>query len=104
MDGKIYWETLIKDKTYYLSRKHNASMNAIVLVEKSESYIFFYDNESRTETLRVLGRCACNPEMSFTWNNAAVLSQRIREEYKRQDRSIGKLDLTRRFKIRKKDE
>jgi hypothetical protein len=39
-----------------------------------------YDDESRAETLRVLGRFASNPELSFTWYDAAVLSQKIRQE------------------------
>jgi hypothetical protein len=28
----------------------------------------------------LLGRYASNPELSFTWQDAAVLSQRIRQE------------------------
>jgi len=27
----------------------------------------------------VFGRFACNPELSFTWYDAAVLSQRVRK-------------------------
>jgi hypothetical protein len=36
--------------------------------------------------LRTLGRFASNPELSFTWYDAAVLSQKIRQESQR-DRS-----------------
>ena len=36
--------------------------------------------EPYAETLRVLGRYASNPELSFTWYDAAVLSQKIRQE------------------------
>jgi hypothetical protein len=35
---------------------------------------------SRAETLRTLGRFASNPQLSFTWYDAAVLSQKIRQE------------------------
>ena len=35
---------------------------------------------SRAATLRVLGRYASNPDLSFTWYDAAVLSQKIRQE------------------------
>lgn len=34
-------------------------------------------------TLRQLGRFASNPELSFTWYDATMLSQRIREEAKK---------------------
>lgn len=30
--------------------------------------------------MRVLGRYASNPELDFTWYDAAVLSQKIRQE------------------------
>ena len=55
-------------------------INVLALVKGSERYIFLYDDESRAETLRVLGRYASNPELSFTWYDAAVLSQKIRQE------------------------
>ncbi len=55
-------------------------INVLALVKGSERYIFLYDDSSRAETLRTLGRYASNPELSFTWYDAAVLSQRIRQE------------------------
>jgi hypothetical protein len=55
-------------------------MNVLALVKGGERYIFLYDDASRVETLRTLGRYASNPELSFTWYDAAVLSQKIRQE------------------------
>jgi hypothetical protein len=55
-------------------------INVLALVKGSERYIFLYDDASRAEALRVLGRYASNPELSFTWYDAAVLSQKIRQE------------------------
>ncbi len=55
-------------------------INVLALVKGSERYVFLYDDSSRAETLRVLGRFASNPELSFTWYDAAVLSQKIRQE------------------------
>lgn len=55
-------------------------INVLALVKGSERYVFLYDDESRAETLRVLGRYASNEELSFTWYDAAVLSQKIRQE------------------------
>jgi hypothetical protein len=58
----------------------NKDINVLALVKGSERYVFLYDDSSRAETLRVLGRFASNPELSFTWYDAAVLSQKIRQE------------------------
>lgn len=55
-------------------------INVLALVKGSERYVFLYDDASRAEALRVLGRFASNPELSFTWYDAAVLSQKIRQE------------------------
>lgn len=55
-------------------------INVLALVKGSERYVFLYDDSSRAETLRILGRYASNPDLSFTWYDAAVLSQKIRHE------------------------
>lgn len=55
-------------------------INVLALVKGAERYVFLYDDDSRAETLRVLGRFASNPELSFTWYDAAVLSQKVRQE------------------------
>ena len=53
-------------------------INVLALVKGEERYIFLFDDERRAEALRTLGRFASNPELSFSWYDAAVLSQRIR--------------------------
>ena len=55
-------------------------INVLALVKGTERYVFLYDDASRAETLRVLGRYASHPQLSFTWYDAAVLSQKIRQE------------------------
>lgn len=55
-------------------------INVLAMVKGSERYVFLYDDASRAETLRTLGRFASNPDLSFTWYDAAVLSQKIRQE------------------------
>lgn len=54
-------------------------INVLALVKGKERYIFLYGDEHRAEALRTLGRYASNQELSFTWYDAAVLSQRIRQ-------------------------
>ena len=55
-------------------------INVLALVKGSERYVFLYDDQNRAETLRTLGRYASNPDLSFTWYDAAVLSQKVRQE------------------------
>lgn len=54
-------------------------INVLALVKGEERYIFLFDDNNRAETLRTLGRYASNSELSFTWYDAAVLSQKIRQ-------------------------
>ena len=53
-------------------------INVLALVKGEERYIFLYDDESRAEALRTLGRFASDNELSFSWYDAAVLSQKVR--------------------------
>ncbi len=54
-------------------------INVLALVKGDERYVFLFDDANRTETLRMLGRYAADPDLSFTWYDAAMLSQKIRE-------------------------
>jgi hypothetical protein len=54
-------------------------INVVALVRGEEQYIFMFDEANRTEMLRMLGRYAADPQLSFSWYDAAVLSQRVRE-------------------------
>ena len=54
-------------------------INVLALVKGRERYIFLYEDSQRAEALRTLGRFASNPELSFTWYDAAVLSQKVRQ-------------------------
>jgi hypothetical protein len=54
-------------------------INVLALVKGEERYIFLYDDDHRSDALRMLGRFASNPELSFSWYDAAVLSQRVRQ-------------------------
>ncbi|MEQ1903274.1 MAG: hypothetical protein ABL888_03720 [Pirellulaceae bacterium] len=53
-------------------------INVLALVKGEERYLFLFNDANRAETLRTLGRYASNPELSFTWYDAAVMSQKIR--------------------------
>lgn len=56
------------------------NLNVVTLIKSEQRYVFAFRNtESELcEILRALGRFASNPELDFTWYDAAVLSQRAR--------------------------
>ena len=59
----------------------DADIAVTALVKKSERYIVMYHDtaKDRTEVLRQLGRWASNPDLSFSWYDAAALSQKVRK-------------------------
>lgn len=50
----------------------------MLLKDGGERFVFRYDAESGPELLRTLGRFAADKELSFSWYDAAVLSQKHR--------------------------
>lgn len=52
--------------------------NVIALVKDGERYVFLYDDVSADALLRQFGRFASDDSLSFSWYDAAVLSQRVR--------------------------
>jgi hypothetical protein len=69
----------------------NDDINVLALIKGNERYIFLYDDSQRAEALRMLGRHASNPELSFSWYDAAVLSQKIRQEERQQQRTRSRI-------------
>ncbi|RLS35438.1 MAG: hypothetical protein DWH79_02095 [Planctomycetota bacterium] len=61
-------------------------MNVIALVKGEERYVFLYDDDSKAEALRVLGRFASNPDLSFSWYDASVLGDKVRHDSVRSNR------------------
>lgn len=55
------------------------SVNVIALVKDGERYIFLYDEESAPQLLQTLGKYAADPELNFSWYDAAILSQKVRK-------------------------
>jgi hypothetical protein len=53
-------------------------INVLALVKDGERFVFLYDDSSCAQLLQTLGRYAADPEMNFSWYDAAVLSQKVR--------------------------
>ena len=58
-------------------------LSLTVLVKRGERYALVYRDDQVVEACRAAGRWAGNPELSFTWYDAAVLCVRIRESAER---------------------
>jgi len=52
-------------------------LNVVALIKSNEKYVFLFVDSKRMETLRAISRFASNPELSLTWGDAAVLSQKV---------------------------
>jgi hypothetical protein len=74
-----------------------AEINVLALVKGSERYVFLFDDNNRVETLRQIGRYAANPDLSFTWYDAAVMSQKIRQTMAQQKQEPSSFELSSRF-------
>ncbi len=68
-------------------------LNVLALVKGDERYVFLFDDANRSETLRALGRFASNPELSFSWYDAAVLSQKVRQTARRSEQTGQRFSL-----------
>lgn len=49
----------------------------VALVKGAERYVWLYHESRKCEALKSFGRFASDPELSFTWYDAACLSQRV---------------------------
>jgi hypothetical protein len=53
-------------------------VNVLALVKEGERYVFLYDDDSAATLLQTFGRYAADKDLSFSWYDAAVLSQKVR--------------------------
>jgi hypothetical protein len=54
--------------------------NVLALIKGAERYIYVYDDDSRQPLLDAFRDQAADPALSFTWFDAAVLTQKAREQ------------------------
>ena len=57
----------------------NKSVNVLALVKNGHRYVFLYDDESQDTVLGQLSASAGDPELDFSWYDAAILAQRVRK-------------------------
>ena len=60
-------------------------INVLALVKETERFVFLYDDDSPAALMTTLGRYAADEELSFSWYDAAVLSQKVRRMQEAQE-------------------
>ncbi len=63
-----------------MNRLETPVLNILALVRGSDKYMIVYEEAAKAEALKQLGRWACNKELSFSWMDAARLSQQLHRE------------------------
>jgi hypothetical protein len=63
--------------------------NVLALLKGTDRYIFVYDDDSLADLLAEFRAQAADPGMSFTWFDAAVLSDKAREQAERLELRTG---------------
>lgn len=53
------------------------SINVLALIKGEERYVFLFDDDDADQLLQTLGQYAADPDLSFSWYDAAILSQRV---------------------------
>ena len=54
--------------------------NVLALIKGNERYVYVYDEESRATLLDAFRSQAADPQLSFNWFDAAVLTQKAHEQ------------------------
>jgi hypothetical protein len=66
-----------------------SDVHYLIYVKGAERYCFVWIDSQRAELFRVLGRFASNPDLSFTWYDAAIISHKVRTEAAEFERTAG---------------
>jgi hypothetical protein len=55
-------------------------LNVLALAKPDgQQYVFIFDDAQRCLIMRQFAQFAADPELSFTWYDAAILTQRVRQ-------------------------
>lgn len=54
------------------------AVNVLALVRDEHRFVFLYDDKSVDTLLATLSDYASDPELEFTWHDAAMMAQRVR--------------------------
>jgi hypothetical protein len=55
-------------------------LNILALIKGNERYLYIYDDDSRAALIDAFRDQAADPRLSFSWYDAAVLTDKAREQ------------------------
>jgi len=58
-------------------------LNVLALIKGSERFIYVYDDDSRDDVLTAVRDAAADPAVSLNWFDAAVLTERAKQQVAR---------------------
>ncbi len=62
------------------SKPVQAMTNVVAMLRNGQRFVFLYDDASVPQALQTLGRYAADPELAFSWQDAATLARSIRRQ------------------------
>ena len=68
--------SIVQPETAFVPRE----FNILALIKGEERYVFVYDDDSRTQLIDSLRDQAADPGLTLTWFDAAVLTEKAREQ------------------------
>ena len=63
-------------------------LNVLALFKGAERFVFVFDDASRDELLTVIRNAAADPAVSLNWFDAAVLTERARQQAANVEQSV----------------
>ncbi len=55
-------------------------LNVLALIKGDERYVYVYDDDSSQPLIEIFRQQAADPRLSFSWFDAAVLTEKTREQ------------------------
>jgi len=80
--------SFIPERGHFVSQE----VNVLALTKGSERYIFLFNEEHRADTFRAFARYASDPELSFSWYDAAIMSRKIRQSDSSETVNLNSMD------------
>lgn len=63
-----------------MNRIKSNDVLVLAVVKGAEQWVFVYREDRASEVIRTAGRFAADPELDFTWYDAARISRAVREQ------------------------
>jgi hypothetical protein len=60
-----------------------SEFNVLALIKGTERYVFIFDDSSRSSLIDAFRNHAADPNLSFSWFDAAVLTEKVRSQAER---------------------